>query len=398
MREAFIVDAVRTPMGRFRGALAGVRPDDLAAHAIAALVERSSIPVDSVDDVVWGAANQAGEDNRNVARMALLLAGLPKEIPGATVNRLCGSGLEAVNNGYRQIRSEEADIVIAGGSESMTRAPFVMAKSDQPFARDIEVYDTSIGWRFVNPKMAERYGCHQMGETAEINGKDYGITREEQDAFALESHRRAVAARDEGRFKDEIAPIEVTQKRGEPTVVGEDETPRADTSLERLAKLKPAFVEGGTVTAGNSSGLNDGAASVLLASAEAVEANGWEPLARVITSAVAGVEPQRMGIGPVYATRKALERAGLELGDIDLVELNEAFAAQSLSCIKELGLDRERVNVNGGAIALGHPLGCSGARILTTLVHEMKRREARRGLATMCIGVGQGIATIVERV
>lgn len=398
MKEAFIVDAVRTPMGRFRGALAHVRPDDLAAHAIKALVDRNSVPGDEVDDVVWGAANQAGEDNRNVARMALLLAGLPKEVPGATVNRLCGSGLEAVNSGYRQIRSEEAEMIIAGGSESMTRAPFVMAKNDQPFGRDVAVFDTSIGWRFVNPRMAEAYGCHPMGETAEINGKDYQVSREEQDRFALQSHQRAVSAREGGRFKDEICPIELPQRKGDPVVFSEDETPRPDTTLERLAKLKPAFLDGGTVTAGNASGLNDGAASVLLASAEAIDKHGWKPLARIVTSAVAGVEPQRMGIGPVFATRKALERAGLALGDIDLVELNEAFAAQSLACIKELGLDQERVNVNGGAIALGHPLGCSGARILTTLVHEMKRRDARYGLATMCIGVGQGIATIVEQV
>ena len=398
MKDAFVVDAVRTPMGRFRGALANVRPDDLAAHAIKALVARNAVPGDSVDDVVWGAANQAGEDNRNVARMALLLAGLPKEVPGSTVNRLCGSGLEAVNSGYRQIRSEEADVIIAGGSESMTRAPFVMAKNDQAFGRDVAVFDTSIGWRFVNPKMAEAYGCHPMGETAEINGKDYQVSREEQDGFALQSHQRAVAAREGGRFKDEICPIELPQRTGDPVVFYEDETPRPDPTIERLAKLKPAFLKDGTVTAGNASGLNDGAASVLLASAQGVERQGWEPLARIVTSAVAGVEPQRMGIGPVFATRKALDRAGLTLDDIDLVELNEAFAAQSLACIKELGLDVERVNVNGGAIALGHPLGCSGARILTTLVHEMKRRDARYGLATMCIGVGQGIATIVERV
>ena len=398
MKDAFIVDAVRTPMGRFKGSLSTVRPDDLAAHVIAALVERNSVPGDAVDDVVWGAANQAGEDNRNVGRMALLLAGLPKEVPGSTVNRLCGSGLEAVNSGYRQIRSEEAHVVIAGGSESMTRAPFVLAKSESAFAREMEIYDTAIGWRFVNPRMAEAYGCHPMGETAEINGKDYKVSREEQDTFALQSHQRAVIARDEGRFKEEIAPIEIPQRKGDPVIFEQDEAPRPDTSLERLAKLRPAFVEGGTVTAGNASGLNDGAASVLLSSSEGLTQHGWEPMARVVTSAVAGVEPQRMGIGPVFATRKALDRAGLNIEDIGLIELNEAFAAQSLACIKELGLDQERVNVNGGAIALGHPLGCSGARILTTLVHEMRRRDVRYGLATMCIGVGQGIATIVERV
>ena len=397
MKEVFVVDAVRTPMGRFGGALATVRPDDLAAHVIAALVDRNSVPADQVDDVMWGAANQAGEDNRNVARMALLLAGLPVEVPGATVNRLCGSGLEAVNCAYREIRSEEGELLIAGGSESMTRAPFVMAKAEQAYSRSAELYDTTIGWRFVNPKMREMYGSHPMGEAAEINGRDYGISREAQDQFALESHRRAVAARDEGRFKDEIVPIEVAQRKGDPLVIDADEPPRPDTTLERLARLKPAFLDDGTVTAGNSSGINDGAAAVLLASQETVSEQGWEPLARIVTSAVAGVEPKRMGVGPMFATRKVLARAGLDLADIDLIELNEAFAAQSLACIQELGLDRAKVNVNGGAIALGHPLGCSGARLLTSLVHEMNRREVRYGLATMCIGVGQGIATIVER-
>ena len=383
-------------MGRFAGALASVRPDDLAARAIEALVERTGVPGTAIDDVLWGAANQAGEDNRNVARMALLLAGLPVEVPGATVNRLCGSGLEAVNCGYREIRSEEAEITIAGGSESMTRAPFVMAKAAKPFDRTPEIYDTSIGWRFVNPRMKEMYGAHAMGATAEINGRDYSITREEQDEFALESHQRAVTARDAGRFDDEVVPVEVPQRKGDPIVVARDEPPRPDSSLEKLASLKPAFQEDGTVTAGNSSSLNDGAAATLLASEASVREHGWTPLARIVTSGVAGVEPQRMGIGPVHATRKALKRAGLSIEDIDLFELNEAFAAQSLACIKELGLDRAKVNVNGGAIALGHPLGCSGARILTTLVHEMKRRGSRYGVATMCIGVGQGIATVVE--
>jgi 3-oxoadipyl-CoA thiolase len=396
--EAFIVDAVRTPMGRFGGLLANVRPDDLAAHVMAALVQRNAVAPDAVEDVQWGAANQAGEDNRNVARMAVLLAGLPETVPGATVNRLCGSGLEAVNNAYRQIRAGEAEIAIAGGSESMTRAPFVMAKATRAFDRNAEVYDTTIGWRFVNPRLGERWGTHAMGETAEINGRDYSIDRSAQDEFALESHRRALRARDEGRFKDQIVPVEVPQRKGDPIVVDTDEPPRPDISLDALTRLPPAFEEGGTVTAGNSSGLNDGAAAVLLASERAVSANGWHPMARVVTSAVAGVEPRIMGIGPVFATRKALSRAGLSLADIDLIELNEAFAAQSLACIKELGLDREKVNVNGGAIALGHPLGCSGARILTSLVHEMRRVEAHLGLATMCIGVGQGIATIVESV
>ncbi|MEA2447867.1 MAG: hypothetical protein QOK47_1504 [Actinomycetota bacterium] len=398
MRDVFIVDALRTPMGRFGGAFAGVRPDDLAAHVIAAIVERNGIPTDTIDDVLWGAANQAGEDNRNVARMASLLAGLPVEVPGATVNRLCGSGLEAVNCGYREIRTEEAEIILAGGSESMTRAPFVMAKAEKPFDRNAEIYDTSIGWRFTNPKLAERYGSHAMGETAEFVGRDYAVTREEQDEFALQSHKRAVEATESGRFDDELVPVEVAQKKGDPVRIARDEPPRPDTTLEKLAQLRPAFAADGTVTAGNSSGLNDGAAVTLLASEAAVLENSWTPLARVVTSAVAGVEPRNMGVGPVYATRKALKRAGLSIEDIDLFELNEAFAAQSLACIKELGLDQAKVNVNGGAIALGHPLGCSGARILATLVHEMKRRQSRYGVATMCIGVGQGIATVVERV
>ena len=397
MTEAFVIDAVRTPMGRFGGALSSVRPDDLAAHVIRALVKRTGVPGDAIDDVVWGAANQAGEDNRNVARMAALLAGLPVEVPGATVNRLCGSGLEAVNSGYRQIKTGEASVIVAGGSESMSRAPFVLSKAGTAFDRAQEIYDTTIGWRFVNPRMHEAWDSHAMGETAEIVGHSYGISREDQDAFALTSHQRAIAARDEGRFKDEIVAVEVPRRKGDPVVVDQDEPPRPDTSLERLARLKPAFREGGTVTAGNSSGVNDGASALLLASQETVEANGWKPLARIVTSAVAGVEPRMMGIGPIYATRKALERAHLTVDDIDLFELNEAFAAQSLACIRGLGLDPEKVNVNGGAIALGHPLGCSGARILTSLVHEMGRREARFGVATMCIGVGQGIATVVER-
>ena len=397
MTEAFIVDAVRTPMGRYGGVLAPVRPDDLAAHVISEIVARNQVPPERVDDVVWGAANQAGEDNRNVARMALLLAGLPPSVPGATVNRLCGSGLEAVNGGYREIVAGEANIVVAGGSESMTRAPFVMAKAEAAFGRRAEVHDTTIGWRFVNPRLKERYGTDSMGQTAENVAAEYGVTREEQDEFALESHRRAIAARDEGRFKDEIVPVEIPQPKGDPFVVDHDEPPRPDTSIEKLGRLKAAFAEGGTVTAGNASGVNDGAAAVLLASPEVVEERGWRPMARIVGTAVAGVEPRVMGIGPVAATRKVLARTGLTTDDIDLVELNEAFAAQSIACIRDLGLDIEKVNVNGGAIALGHPLGCSGARILTTLVHEMERRDVRYGLATMCIGVGQGIASIVER-
>jgi 3-oxoadipyl-CoA thiolase len=397
MTEAFIVDAVRTPMGRYGGVLAPVRPDDLAAHVISEIVARNQVPPERVDDVVWGAANQAGEDNRNVARMALLLAGLPPSVPGATVNRLCGSGLEAVNGGYREIVAGEANIVVAGGSESMTRAPFVMAKAEAAFDRRAEVHDTTIGWRFVNPRLKERFGTDSMGQTAENVAAEYGVTREEQDEFALESHRRAIAARDEGRFKDEIVPVEIPQPKGDPIVVDHDEPPRPDTSIEKLGRLKAAFAEGGTVTAGNASGVNDGAAAVLLASPEVVEERGWRPMARIVGTAVAGVEPRVMGIGPVAATRKVLARTGLTTDDIDLVELNEAFAAQSIACIRDLGLDIEKVNVNGGAIALGHPLGCSGARILTTLVHEMERRDVRFGLATMCIGVGQGIASIVER-
>jgi acetyl-CoA C-acetyltransferase/3-oxo-5,6-didehydrosuberyl-CoA/3-oxoadipyl-CoA thiolase len=397
VREAFVVEAVRTPMGRLGGALAHVRPDDLAATVIAALLERSGVPGGRVDDVQWGAANQAGEDNRNVGRMAALIAGLPVTVPGATVNRLCGSGLEAINAGYREIVAGEADVVVAGGSESMTRAPFVMAKAERAFERQARVYDTSLGWRFANPRLVDRHGSDSMGETAENVARRHSIARARQDEFALESHRRAVAAIEEGRFKEEIVPLEVPRAGGDPIVVDTDEPPRPDTSLERLSRLRPAFAEDGSVTAGNSSGLNDGAAAVLLASADAVAELGLEPTARVVATAVAGVEPRVMGIAPVAATRRVLERAGLSLHDIDLVELNEAFAAQSLACIDELGLDPDTVNVNGGAIALGHPLGCSGARIVTTLVHEMARRDARFGLATMCIGLGQGIATVVER-
>jgi acetyl-CoA C-acetyltransferase/3-oxo-5,6-didehydrosuberyl-CoA/3-oxoadipyl-CoA thiolase len=360
-------------------------------------VKRNGVDGALVDDVVWGAANQAGEDNRNVARMAALLAGLPVEVPGATVNRLCGSGLEAVNCAYRVIRAREGDVLIAGGSESMSRAPYVMGKAEAAFDRGLKVYDTSLGWRFVNERLEEWYGSDSMGQTAENVAAQYGIARARQDEFALESHRRAVAATEEGRFKDELVAVEVPRRKGDPLVVDRDEPPRPDTSLERLARLRPAFDATGSVTAGNSSGLNDGAAALLLASREKLQEHGWKPLARIVSSAVAGVEPRVMGLGPIRATRKVLARTGLSLEDIELVELNEAFAAQSLACIDELGLDPDRVNVNGGAIALGHPLGCSGARILTTLVHEMARREVRFGLATMCIGVGQGIATIVER-
>ena len=398
MREAVIIDAVRTPIGKYAGALKDVRPDDLLAQVIANLVERTRVPVETIEDVYAGCANQAGEDNRNVARMAALVAGLPLEIPGATVNRLCGSGLEAVNNAARAIQADSGEVFIAGGVESMTRAPMVMLKAGEDFPRGaINLADTTIGWRFINPRLTAMFPPESMGETAENVAGKYQITREAQDAFALQSHQRAVAAMQAGRFKDEIIPVPVPQKKGESLLVEADEGPRADTSLEKLAKLKPAFREQGTVTAGNASQVNDGAAALLMTSAEKARALSLQPMARIVATAVAGVHPSYMGIGPVPATRKALARAGLRLEQIDLAELNEAFAAQSLACLRELGLDDERCNVNGGAIALGHPLGCSGARILTTLLHEMRRRGARYGLATMCIGVGQGIATIVER-
>jgi 3-oxoadipyl-CoA thiolase len=398
MREAVIVDAVRTPVGKYAGVLKDVRPDDLLAHVIARLVERTRVPAQAIEDVYAGCANQAGEDNRNVARMAALLAGLPIEIPGATVNRLCGSGLEAVNDAARAIQTDSGDLFIAGGVESMTRAPLVMLKPAEGFPRgSVSLADTTIGWRFVNPRLAALFPPESMGETAENVADKYRIGREAQDAFALQSHQRAVAATEAGRFKDEIVPVAVPQRKGEPVVVDADEGPRPDTSLEKLAKLKPAFREGGTVTAGNASQVNDGAAALLLASRDKARELGLTPMARIVATAVAGVHPSYMGIGPVPVTRKALGRAGLRIDQIDLVELNEAFAAQSLACLRELDLDQARCNVNGGAIALGHPLGCSGARILTTLLHEMRRRRVRYGLATMCIGVGQGIATIVER-
>jgi acetyl-CoA C-acetyltransferase len=397
MSEAVIVDAVRTPIGRFRGALRDVRPDDLLARAIAALVARRDVPADEIDDVVAGCANQAGEDNRNVARMALLLAGLPQSVPGVTVNRLCGSGLEAVLACARAIRAGEGDLFVAGGVESMTRAPYAMPKSSQPFPNgNLTVYDTSLGWRFPNDKMKAMFPLEAMGETAENLAEKYAIAREAQDRFAEESHRRAVAAERAGRFADERIAVEAPGDKGATITVSVDEGPRADSSLEKLARLAPAFRSGGTVTAGNSSALNDGAAAVLVCSAERARKMGWRPLARVVAGAAAGVDPRYMGIGPVPATQKALARAGWSLGDVDLVELNEAFAAQALAVLCELPLDPERVNVNGGAIALGHPLGCSGARIVATLLHELRRRGGRRALATMCIGVGQGIAALFE--
>jgi 3-oxoadipyl-CoA thiolase len=398
MRDVVIIDAVRTPIGRYGGALKDLRPDDMAAAVIRALLERNpGLDPAEVEDVIFGAANQAGEDNRNVARMALLLAGLPVGVAGVTVNRLCGSGLEAVNQAARAIWAGEGDVYIAGGTESMTRAPFVMAKHGEPWERKTEIYDTTIGWRFTNPRLADLYSPYSMGETAENVAERYGISRADQDAFALSSQQKAVAAMSAGRFADELVPVAIPQRKGEPVLVRSDEHPRPDVTLEKLAKLPPAFKQGGTVTAGNASGINDGAAALLLMSADRASQLGLTPLARIRSTAVAGVDPAYMGMGPVPAARKALQRAGLAIGQVELIELNEAFAAQSLACLRELGVDPAVVNVNGGAIALGHPLGCSGARILTTLAHAMKQRNARIGLASMCIGVGQGIATVVER-
>jgi len=404
MPTPVIVDAIRTPIGALGGALAPVRPDDLAALVIKTILERNKFDPALVEEVYFGCANQAGEDNRNVARMATLLAGLPVEVAAVTFNRLCASGLNAVNQAARAIKAGEGDVFIAGGVESMSRAPYSVPKAESAYPwGNLTAWNTALGWRYPNPKMKEMYGTDEMGETAEnIAEMMRDITREEQDAFALRSNLRAVAAIDSGKFAEEIVPVSIPQRKGDPVIVDTDERPRRDTSMEALSKLRPAFrKDGGTVTAGNSSGLNDGAAAVLIMSEEKARELGLKPLARVIASAAAGVPPRIMGIGPVYATRKALSRAGLELEDIGLVELNEAFAVQSLAVIKELRLDPEIVNVNGGAIALGHPLGCSGARILTTLLYEMKRRAATEkkpyyGLATLCVGVGQGEATIVE--
>jgi 3-oxoadipyl-CoA thiolase len=397
MSEAWIVEAVRTPIGRYGGALSSVRPDDLAARVIDAAVERSGLDPQAVDDVYLGCTNAAGEDNRNVARMAALIAGLPVEVPGVTVNRLCASGLEAVNQASRALRLGEGGLVLAGGVESMSRSPFVALKPERSFPRgNIDLVDTTIGWRFVNPRLAERYSTEAMGETAENVAVRLGISREDQDAFALESHRRAVAAAESGRFDDELVTVDAPQPKGAPVTVHADEGPRPDTSLERLSGLRPAFREGGSVTAGNSSGINDGAACLVLATDGRAQELEREPLARIVSIGTAGVDPAYMGIGPVPAARQALARAGLEMRDLHLVELNEAFAAQVLACQRELDIPTGRLNVNGGAIALGHPLGCSGARILTTLCWELRRRGARYGMATMCVGVGQGVATIVE--
>ena len=403
MTEAYILDGVRTAVGNIGGQLSEVRADDMAAHVIATLVARHpSLDPARITDVILGCANQAGDDNRNVARMAALLAGLPVTVPGETVNRLCASGMCAVANASRAVKLGEGDFFVAGGVESMTRAPYVMSKASKPFARDVELFDTSLGWRFVNQAMRERYGTDSMGQTAENVAEQYGISREDQDAFALRSQQKAAAARAAGRFAPEITKLEIAQKKGAPKVVDTDEFIRADTTLEILAKLRTAFrTDGqGSVTAGNSSGLNDGAAALLIASEQGARAIGATPMTRIVSTAVAGVEPRLMGMGPVPASQRALELAGLTLDDIDVIELNEAFAAQSLGCLREFGVadDDPRVNPNGGAIAIGHPLGMSGARILLTASHELQRTGKRYALATMCIGVGQGMATVLERV
>ena len=397
MREAVIVAAVRTPMGRHGGILKDVRTDDLAAYIIAKLIDKTGINKEEIEDVYFGCTNQAGEDSRNVARNAALLAGLPYTIPGATVNRLCGSGLEAINQAGRAIETDHGDLFVAGGVESMTRGPLVIAKAPVAFQRgDMTAYDSSLGWRFPNRRMGELYSLINNGETAENVAEKYGIGRKEQDEFALGSHQKAIAAAEQGRLRDEIVPLAIPQRKGAPIIHEKDEGPRADTSLEKLGALQASFKKNGTVTAGNSSPLSDGAAALLLTTPQRAEELRLKPMARIVASAAAGVHPNYMGIGPIPATQTALKRAGLTIDQIDLIELNEAFASQVLACARELGIEQNKLNVNGGAIALGHPLGCSGARIMTTLIHEMKKRGSRYGLATMCIGVGQGIATIVE--
>lgn len=398
MREVVIVDAVRTPFGRYKGALKTVRPDDLGATVIKALIERNpGLPPEEIEEVIFGNANQAGEDNRNVARMSALLAGLPLEVGGTTINRLCGSGIDAVMYAARAIMAGEGDVFIAGGTESMTRAPFVMGKPEVEYPRgDMKMFDTTIGWRFTNKELEKMYGSDTMPKTAENVAERYNISREDQDAFAYESQRRAKKAMEEDAFSKEIVPVVYKDRKGNEIIVDKDEHPRPESSLEALAKLRPIF-EGGTVTAGNASGVNDGAAALLVMSAEKAKELGLKPLAKYVTGAVAGLEPAVMGLGPIYASRKALKRAGLTANDMGLVELNEAFASQSLECINQLELDTDKVNVNGGAIAYGHPLGASGARILMTLIYEMNKRDTQYGLATMCIGVGQGIAMIVEK-
>ena len=396
MKAAYIVDILRTPIGKYGGTLSSVRPDDLAAHAIKKLMERNpSIDPKLIEDVVMGAANQSGEDNRNVARMALLLAGLPVEIGGVTVNRLCASGLQAIMDASRAVMLGEGEVYIAGGVESMSRAPFVLAKTEEVFSRKTEIYDTTIGWRFINSKLSKLYHPYSMGETAENVAEKWEISRQAQDEFAYQSQVKYHKAHEAGKFKEEIVSIAVPQKKGETVLFDKDENPR-ETSIEKLASLKPAFKKGGLVTAGNSSGINDGAAAGLIVSEDVVKRLNLKPLARIVSMAIAGVEPAYMGVGPVPATQKALKRAGLKVSDIGLAELNEAFASQSLACIRDLGLNPEIVNVNGGAIAIGHPLGCSGVRISATLIHEMQKRKVKYGLATMCIGVGQGAAVVYE--
>ena len=400
MPDAFLVSPLRTPVGRYGGALSAVRADDLAAHVLRTLIERSGVPADRIDDVILGCANQAGEDNRNVARMAVLLAGLPQEVPATTINRLCGSALDAIAAGARAVRSGEADLVIAGGVEVMSRAPYVMGKNVSGAAQfgNVTAYDTALGWRFPNPKMEAMFPLESMGETAENVAEQWKVSREDQDSFALRSHQRAVAAWDSGVFDSTVVPVAIPQRKGDPLVVSRDEGPRADTTLEKLAALKPVFRKGGSVTAGNSSSLNDGAGAVLIASERAVREYGLTPVLRYVSSGFAGVDPRCMGIGPVPATRKALERAGLDISQISLVELNEAFASQSLAVIRDLGLDPESVNIHGGAISIGHPLGMSGVRLVATLASELGRNgRSGYGLATMCIGVGQGISVIVEK-
>ncbi|MDQ6756775.1 MAG: acetyl-CoA C-acyltransferase [Bacteroidota bacterium] len=397
MKPVYIIDAIRTPVGKYGGALSGVRPDDLLAHVIKNLLLRNNgIDVNAIEDVIAGDANQAGEDNRNVARMASLLAGLPVTIPGTTVNRLCASGLQAIMDASRGIICSDGEVYIACGVESMSRAPFVMSKADTAFARNAEIYDTTLGWRFLNKKLAEMYHPYSMGETGENVAKQWGISRHAQDEFAFESQQKYFSAFEKGKWKDEIIPVEIDQNK-EKIIFDMDEHPRK-TSMEKLSQLKPAFIKDGTVTAGNSAGINDGAAAMFLAGEDAVKKYNLQPIAKIVSMAVAGVDPSVMGMGPVPATLKALQRAGLKINDLDLIELNEAFASQSIACIHDLGLDLEKVNVNGGAIAIGHPLGCSGVRISTTLLHEMKRRNAKYGLATMCVGVGQGAAVIYEGV
>lgn len=395
MKDVFIIDAVRTPIGKYGGMLSGIRPDDLLALVIKNIIQRNSINTEEIEEVIAGAANQSGEDNRNVARMAALLAGLPVSVAGLTVNRLCASGMQSIIDASRAIKNNEGKYYLAGGVESMTRAPFVMAKNDSAWARRTEVYDSTMGWRFINSELAKLYHPFSMGETAENIAEQWKISREEQDEFAYKSQQKYFKALEAGKWKEEIIPVKISINKNESVDFDKDEHPRL-TSLEKLAALKPAFIKEGTVTAGNSSGINDGAAMLLISNEEGIKENGIKPIARVVSSAVAGVDPSIMGIGPVPATEKALKRAGLNISDIGLIELNEAFASQSIACIRDLKVDPEIINVNGGAIALGHPLGCSGARISTTLLYEMKRRKIRYGLATMCVGVGQGAAVIFE--